>query len=968
MKKIFKILGLVVGLILLLLILLPVFFKGKIFDMIVEEGNKNLTAQVAIEDLSLSLIRNFPDFSLTISGLTVEGRGEFEGVTLADVNEIKAVLDVMSVISGDEIKIKKFGVEGADLYLMIAPGGKHNWDIVKAGEAPDDQEAIKEEAEDSSPLDISIKNYYFKGINLIYDDREFHDYIEITNLNHEGNGNFDLEEFTLSTHTHIDKLTYKMDGTAFLKNVETELDADLGINLKTETYTFLENQLRMNEFKLSFDGWLRLVSLEEYEMDVTFGADDTEFKSLLSLVPNAMTADFDDVKADGSLNFNGMTKGTFKFLEEGFQLPAFDFTLKVPHASVQYPDLPESLDNIEIDFNVQNPGGGDDNTVVNLKTFYLELAKNPVDFNLFVKTPVSDPDIAGGIHAQIDLESLEKAFPMEETENLRGIITANVDFAGQMSALEQERYADFKMEGKFILLDFVYPVDGYDDPVELKKMYMNFSPQFVDLSTFEMVMGETDISANGKIDNILGYVFNEEVLSGKFNLNSKFINLNSFMEEPAADEGTPDDGSESENDAEVAELTAFEVPANVNFKLNANIERMLYEDLEITDVKGGIHIHEHIVDMSNLSMNLLDGSMVMSGSYATLNPKKPTIDFQFNINRFDLQKTGTSFNSVEAMAPVILSSTGKFSANFNMTGELMENMDADLNSLSGGGSLKTHKVVVENETLEKLDNALKTDRFSPLNLNDVNVKFTFKDGRVTTEPFEVRTGGIKNMISGYTTFEQEINYLIQSDVPSSILGGKANEIAGSLLKGLKDKGIDAGSELPEVIKVEFDITGDLMNPDVKPRFGGSEGGSVKSKVKDAVKDRAKEEVDKQKEKARDEARGKADEIIKDAQKRADQITGEAKKQADKLRAEGKTAADRIRKEAEQGAEKLEAEASNPIAKRAAQKAGEKMIKEAEEKAVKTENEANNRANQIESDAQKRADSIMKEAQERADEI
>lgn len=970
MKKILKILGLVVGLLLLLLILLPVFFKGKIFDMIVEEGNKNLTAQVDIEDLGLSLIRNFPDFSLTINGLTVEGREEFEGIMLADVKEIKAVLDVMSVISGDEIKIKKFGVEGADLHLIINPEGKPNWDIVKASETAVGEEEPEEidGDEESSPLDISVKNYYFKGINLIYDDQEFNDYAKISNLNHEGSGDFDLEEFTLSTHTHIDQLTYKMDGSAYIKEVETELDADLGINLNTDTYTFLENQLRMNEFKLSFDGWLRLVSTEEYEMDVTFGADDTEFKSLLSLVPNAMTSDFDDVKADGSLNFKGMSKGTFKFLEDGFELPAFDFTLKVPHANVQYPDLPESLDNIEIDLNVQNPGGSDDNTVVDLNTFYLELAKNPVDFNIHVKTPVSDPDVAGGIHAQIDLESLKKAYPMEETENLQGIITANVDFAGRMSALEEERYGDFKMEGKFIVLDFLYPMEGYDDPVELKKMYMNFSPQFVDLSTFDMVMGETDISADGRIDNILGYVFNDEILSGTFNLNSNFINLNSFMDEPAAEETAPDSGSENDEETTEEELAVFEVPANVNFKLNADINRMLYEELEITEVKGGIHIYDHVVDMSNLSMNLLDGSMVMTGSYATHDPQKPAIDFQMNINKFDLQKTGSTFNTVEAMAPVIMSSTGKFSAAFNMAGELDSKMDADLNSLKGGGSLKTHKVVVENETMEKLDNALKTDRFSPITLDDVNIKFTFSDGRITTEPFNVRTGGIKNTISGYTTFEQEINYLIKSDVPSSILGGQINQIAGSLLSGLKDKGIDAGSQLPDIIKVEFEITGDLMNPDVKPRFGGSEGTSMKDKVKDAVKDRAKEELDKQKEKARDEARERADQIIADAQKRADQITAEAKKQADRVRAEGKSAADRIRKEAKNGAEKLVKEANNPIAKKAAEKTGERLIKEAEDKAVKTENEADKRADEIESKAKERAEGIMNEARKKADEI
>lgn len=968
MKKILKILGLVVGLFLLLLVLLPVFFKGKIFDMIIEEGNKNLTARLDIDDLSLSLIRNFPDFSLTIQGLTVDGRDEFEGILLADVNEIKAVLDVMSVISGDEIKLKKFGVNGADVHLVITPDGKPNWNIVKPADVETETDESPTETGEPAALDINIQNYYLKDINLIYDDREFKDYVIVNKLTHTGSGNFDMEEFTLSTHTLIEGLTYKMDGTAFLKDVETELDADLGINLTTDTYTFLENQLRMNEFKMSFDGWLRLVSLEQYDMDLTFKADDNEFKNLLSVVPNAMTADFDDVNAKGSLNFGGSVKGSFKFLEEGFELPAYNVGLQVPHASVQYPDLPESLENIEIDFNVQNPGGDDDLTVVDLNTFYLELAKNPIDFSFHLKTPISDPDVSGGVHAQIDLEALKNAFPMEETENLQGVITANVDFAGRMSAIEEERYGDFTMEGKLIILDFVYPVEGFDDPVELKKMYMNFSPQSVELSTFDMVMGETDIRAEGRIDNILEYALKDELLTGSFQMNSNFINLNSFMAEPAADSGEAQDGSENEQTTEEVELTVFEVPANVNFKLNSDIKKMLYEELEITEINGAIHIYENVIDMTNLSMNLLDGSMVMNGSYATHNPKQPAIDFDMNIKRFDLQKTGAAFNTVEAMAPIIASSTGKFSASFTMAGLLDEKMDADLNSLKGGGNLRTHNVVVENETMGKIDRALKTERFSPMTFNDVNIRFSFADGRVTTEPFEVRTAGIKNTISGFTTFEQQMEYLIRSEVPSAILGGQINQLASGILSGLKDRGIGSGSELPEVIHVEFDITGDVSNPDVSPRFGGGEGPSVKDRAKDAVKDRVRDEIDEKKEKAREAAGEKADEIIANAQKRADQITDEAKTQADRVRREGKSAADRIRKEGDDAADKLMEEASNAIARRAAERAGDKLKREAEERAQRTEAEANSRADDIERKAQERADSIMDEARKQADEI
>ena len=87
MKKVFKILGAVLLLFIILLFTLPILFKGKIFDMVMEEANKNLKAEVSIADLNLSLIENFPKFTITISGIKVIGQEPFAGVPLADIGE-----------------------------------------------------------------------------------------------------------------------------------------------------------------------------------------------------------------------------------------------------------------------------------------------------------------------------------------------------------------------------------------------------------------------------------------------------------------------------------------------------------------------------------------------------------------------------------------------------------------------------------------------------------------------------------------------------------------------------------------------------------------------------------------------------------------------------------------------------------------------------------------------------------------
>ena len=88
MKTLFKILGIVVILIIALAFILPIVFKGKIIDLAKEEINKNVNATIDFRDINLSLFKSFPNFNLSIDGLTVVGKDEFISDTLANILSI----------------------------------------------------------------------------------------------------------------------------------------------------------------------------------------------------------------------------------------------------------------------------------------------------------------------------------------------------------------------------------------------------------------------------------------------------------------------------------------------------------------------------------------------------------------------------------------------------------------------------------------------------------------------------------------------------------------------------------------------------------------------------------------------------------------------------------------------------------------------------------------------------------------
>ena len=97
MKKGLKITAITLGALLLLMLILPFAFRGKIESIVKTEGNKMLNAQFDFGSLDISLFRNFPKASVTLNDFWLRGVGEFEKDTLVQAGEVTAAINLFSL-------------------------------------------------------------------------------------------------------------------------------------------------------------------------------------------------------------------------------------------------------------------------------------------------------------------------------------------------------------------------------------------------------------------------------------------------------------------------------------------------------------------------------------------------------------------------------------------------------------------------------------------------------------------------------------------------------------------------------------------------------------------------------------------------------------------------------------------------------------------------------------------------------
>jgi hypothetical protein len=529
---------------------------------------------------------------------------------------------------------------------------------------------------------------------------------------------------------------------------------------------------------------------------------------------------------------------------------------------------------------------------------------------MLITTPVSDANIDGTVKGKVDLNSVKDIIPMEKDEKLNGVITADVVLKGRMSSIEKEQYKDFNASGNMTIEAMQYESKATPYGVTIKRASLDFTPQYMDLTAFDCMLGKSDIQAKGKIENYLAYAMNDEMLKGSLNLTSNYFDLNQFMS---------DDPEAAAKPADTAAMTVAEIPANLDFVMTAVFNKLIYDNMDITNVKGKLVMANSELRMQGISMNLLDGIMTMDGLYGTKNVKAPVIDFAMGIQNFDIQKTYKTFNTVQKMAGIAEYAAGKFNCELTFKGLMDEHMNPVLPSLNGAGRLQTQNVVLSNYApLNKVADAIKMDKYKKLNVNNTNISFKFKDGGVDVDPFDIKTGDSKLTVQGRSNFDQTINFPLTFDIASADLGSAANGVITGLISQANSKG--ANFTAGERIKLSALLTGTAKNPVVKTDLKDAAG-----KMGDDLKNKAKEELDKKK--AELEAKAKAELDKKKAEGEAALNKAKADAEA-KARAEGdkaKAEAEKLKKEAEAKA-KAEADKAKKEAEEKAKKEAEKKLK------------------------------------------
>jgi len=794
LKKILKITGIVVVLLVAALFAIPYFFKDQIKAKITQTINENINAKVTFENADLSLFKSFPNANVSLNKLVIINKAPFEGDTLVSLDELNLKMSIASLFKGKEEAIKIDGISSKNglINILFNKDGKANYDIaLKDDNAKTDSK--------SKPFSLKIKEYKIENFKFRYFDERSKIKMVIDSLNHEGTGDFGSKKLDLNTKSTA-KIVLSMDKVNYMKNVSINLDAVLGIDLENSKYTFKENKALINQLPIELDGFIQMVDGGQ-EFDLKFKTPTSSFKNFLGLIPSAYSASLDNVKTTGDFTVVGFAKGLYS----DTTVPKFNIKIASNNASFQYPNLPKSVRNIVIDTKIINETGVLNDTYVNLDKLSFAIDQDVFNAKATIRNITQNALVDAALKGTINLGNLSKAYPIKLSKPMAGILKADVTTKFDMQSVEKSQYQNINNAGVMSLSNFKY-VDENGKSMSISNALVQFNPSQVNLKQFNATTGKSDISVTGVLDNFYGYLFKNQELKGNFTMNSNQLAVNDFM---TTGETTKTDPSDSEQAKQTKNAEAMKIPAFLNCTLIAKANTVLYDNLTLKDVSGKLIVKDEKVILENVKSSIFDGTIGVNGSVSTKG-KIPTFDLDLGLNQVDIAQSFTQLEMLKKIAPIAGIINGKLNSTIKLNGNLDDKtMSPDLNSLSGDllGQFLSTTINANNSTLLKsLSSNVKFVDLSKLNLNDVKAILTFKDGKVNVKPFDIKYQDIKATVGGTHGFDQNMNYNIKFDVPAKYLGTEANALISKLSSS------DAAKM--ENIPINAVLTGNFSNPKI----------------------------------------------------------------------------------------------------------------------------------------------------------
>lgn len=315
-------------------------------------------------------------------------------------------------------------------------------------------------------------------------------------------------------------------------------------------------------------------------------------------------------------------------------------------------------------------------------------------------------------------------------------------------------------------------------PIRMSKTAVTVDGPKITLKNASVRIGRSNMTATGDMMGVYRAMTKGEKLTAHLSLTSDLIDCNQLINSLSF----PEDTTEVLTDSVPSEMKLFVIPRNIDFELQTDLKKVIFEKMLFENVHGAVDIKNQAIHLEDLSMRALDADMKAVMVYKAGSPRGGYAGFDFKIRNINIAKLVDFVPALDTIVPMLRSFKGRVMFDVAADARLDSAMNIRIPTLRSAIHIKGDSLaLMDGETFAEISKMLMFKNKKENVFDSISVNVTVHDGNVTVYPFLVEIDRYKAAVGGEQGLDMNFNYHI------SILKSPLPFKAGVNISGNLDK-------------------------------------------------------------------------------------------------------------------------------------------------------------------------------------
>lgn len=740
-RKLVIVSGIIAGVILAIFIVAGFILQSRVKEILLKEINKQLTAEVEVLSVDVSLIRNFPQVSLQFHNVRIPSLPG-DNADLISAEFLSLQFSIIDIIRKN-YSIRNITISNGKLSILLPEAGEPNYMILREGE------------EDGEAISFALRKVQIRNVDIEYRDRINDIDISLFSTRTIFRGNFSADEYKLRATGSIRVDQLRVGNDRFFSGQNSVIDLVMDIDNKRSLYTISRGNLDVEGLPFVISGRILNASgIENIELDIE--GNRMKIAHLIDLLPEEYSYVKSDYSPSGRISFKGSIRGSYA----GKSIPVVQFSFGIDDGIITHNASGLKLQGIEFQGDYRYSESDNDLAVNN---FTAQLGDGTIKGS-FAMLNLKNPEIRTELQSDLSVADLLVFFPVKNIYDGEGRMRLNLKAETALSLSENFSITHLlhsRSNGELELSSVSFRIENDSRLYTGLNGRMVFDNNDVRVTDFKASVNQTTLYFAGYFRNLFPYLLVEDQkLEFKGELKSASVNMRDMLFGGSAS------GSKGSNQQ-------VNIPGRITGSLDLQIETLRFDAFRPTDIKGRLRVEPGRLYAEQVKMNAFNGTLHGAILLSQLTNGEFSFNCELNSTNADIKMLFSQFNNFGQDDITDKNLRGLLTSRIRVQSKLTPQLVFKVPDLEAIGELVVDKgALIDYEPVKALARYTRLDDLSDIRFNTLRNEIRIADQIVIIPEMMIRSDAIDLSVSGTHSFNGEISYQIRM-LLSEILSGKA---------------------------------------------------------------------------------------------------------------------------------------------------------------------------------------------------